>query len=287
MSFNFWLGSAASFFELLRDIEVAIEKYGSLNAMKHQIELRASEDDEADFNPVSYDLIGNVAVIGIEGSTIARSSFFSQIFGIPSYEDIKARFIQAHDDPEAKAVVMTIDTNGGTSEGVFSLSRFIYEFNAKIMPVISYDISKQLSAGLVYGSAGGQMIADQDASIGSIGAIYVHREITEALKMEGIKATVFRSAPYKALGTPYEKLNDTAKQEIEAELMLGHNKFVDTLAHNTGVKVETVHTWATGKVFAADKALNMGLLDSIQPVENVIAKLNKKLENAPRTAALR
>jgi ClpP class serine protease len=131
------------------------------------------------------------------------------------------------------------------------------------------------------------MIADQDASIGSIGAIYVHREITEALKMEGIKATVFRSAPYKALGTPYEKLNDTAKQEIEAELMLGHNKFVDTLAHNTGVKVETVHTWATGKVFAADKALNMGLLDSIQPVENVIAKLNKKLENAPRTAALR
>jgi signal peptide peptidase SppA len=288
MSFNFWLGNSDSFFELLRDIEVAVEKYGSLNAMRHQIELRSNNDDEEhDFNPVSYDLAGNVAIIGIEGSTIARSSFFSQIFGIPSYEDIKARFIQAHEDPEAKAALMTINTNGGMSDGVFSLSRFIYDFNAKIMPVISYNIAKQLSAGLVYGSAAGQMISDQDASIGSIGAILVHREITEALKMEGIKATVFRSAPYKALGTPYEKLTDVAKEEIQSELMMSHNKFVDTLAHNTGVKVETVHTWATGKVFDAKQALTMGLLDSIQPIENVIAKLNKKLENAPRSAALR
>jgi signal peptide peptidase SppA len=284
---NFWLGSAASFYDLMHDIEVAMEKYGSLKAMQHQIELRSNSDEETDWNPVTYDLVGNVAVVGIDGHTVARSSFFSQIFGIPSYEDIKNRFIQAHEDPAAKAVLMAIDTQGGTSEGIFSLSRFIYDFNAKIMPVVSYDLANQNSAGLVYGSAAGQMIADYEAEIGSIGALFVHREITEALKMDGIKATVFRSAPYKALGTPYEKLTDVAKKEIEDHLMMSHNKFVETLAHNTGVEVAKVHTWATGKVFQAKEALNMGLLDSIQPIENVIAKLNKKLENAPRTAALR
>lgn len=286
---NFWLGSATSFFDLLNDIEVAMEKYGSLKAMKHQVELRSNCDDEEekDWNPVTYDLVGNVALVGIEGNTIARSSFFSQIFGIPSYEDIKARFVQAHDDPEVKSVLMAIDTQGGTSEGIFSLSRFIYDFNKKVMPVVSYDLSSQNSAGLVYGSAAGQMVADYEAEIGSIGAIFVHREITEALKMDGIKATVFRSAPYKALGTPYEKLTDLAKKEIETHLMMSHNKFVETLSHNTGVEESKVHTWATGKVFQAKEALNMGLLDSIQPIENVIAKLNKKLENAPRSAALR
>jgi signal peptide peptidase SppA len=238
-------------------------------------------------NPVTYQVAGSVAILGIEGSTIARSSFFSQLFGIPSYDDIKQRFVEAHEDPMVKSVLMAIDTNGGTSEGIFGLSRFIYDFNKNVMPVVSYDLAKQHSAGLVYGSAAGQMVAEQDSEIGSIGAIFVHREITEMLKKDGVKATVFRSAPFKALGSPYEKLNETAREDIEASLMRSHNKFVETLAHNTGVEKETVASWATGKVFEAKQALNMGLLDSIQPIENVVAKLNKKLENAPRSAALR
>lgn len=287
--FNFWLGSGASLYSVLNDIEVAMLKYGSLNAMRHQIKLDSCNDDgdEKDWNPVSYDVSGSVAVLGIEGPTIPRSSFFSQLFGIVSYEDIKTRFVEAHEDPEVKSVVMYVDSGGGAEEGVWSLSRFIHDFNSKVMPVVSYDSANQHSAALVYGSAAGQMISDEDSSIGSIGALYVHKEITEMLKMEGIKATVFRSAPYKALGIPYEKLTEIGKEKIMSNLMIAHNKFVDTLAHNTGVKVEAVHTWATGDVFPAKQGLAMGLLDSIQPIENVVAKLNKKLENAPRTAALR
>lgn len=283
--FNFWLGNGASLYSVLNDIEVAMSKYGSLNAMRHQIKLDSEDNEERDWNPVSYDVSGSVAVLGIEGPTIPRSSFFSQLFGIVSYEDIKTRFVEAHEDPQVKAVMMYIDSGGGAADGAFALSRFIFDFNQKVMPTISYDASTQHSAALVYGSAAGQMISDQDSSIGSIGAVYVHKEITEMLKMDGIKATVFRSAPYKALGIPYEKLTDIGKEKIMKELMMTHNQFVDTLAHNTGIKVETVNTWATGEVFPAKQGLAMGLLDSIQPVENVIAKLNKKLENAPRSAA--
>lgn len=280
-----WLGTAESLFAVMRDIDAAIERYGSLNAMHHQIELRHDDDDDCEMNPVEYQLVGSVAVLSISGPTITKSSFFSRIFGIPSYQDIKERFVQAHDDHAVKAVLLDIDSPGGNADGCFSLSRFIFDFNKSVMPVISFDNNDQCSAAVLYGSAAGTMIADQDASIGSIGAVGVHKEITEALKMNGIKATVFRSAPYKALGLPYEKLSDTAREEIQKDLMKSHDHFVSTLSHNTGVELKSVKTWATGKVFDAEEALKMGLLDSVQPIENVIANLNKRLENAPRKGA--
>lgn len=282
---NLWLGTAASLAEFLRDVETAINKYGSLNAMRHQVQHLIADDEEYDPNPVSYEVLGNVAVLGIDGPTITKSSFFSQLFGIPSYDDIRVRLNQAHEESQSgnvKSVVLNIDSPGGAADGCFALSSFIFDFNKKVMPVISYDNNSQCSAAVLYGSAAGQMIADPYAEIGSIGAVSVHKEITEMLKMEGIKATVFRSAPYKALGLPYEKLSDLAKEEIQANLMKSHNRFVGALSENTGIDLKTVQTWATGKVFDAGDALKMGLLDSIQPFENVIANLNKRLENAPR-----
>lgn len=278
---NLWFGTAESLMSLARDMKAVEEKYGSLNAARHQVKL-LSDDDDYDPNPVSYETIGSVAVLGINGPTVTKSNFWTQLLGIASYDDIKVRMNEAFEDPSVKGVMLNIDSPGGNADGCFSLSDFIYEFNAKVMPVVSYDNNSQCSAAVLYGSAAGQMIGDKYAEIGSIGAVAVHREITKALEMAGIKATVFRSAPYKALGLPYEKLTDAAKEEIQTDLMRGHNRFVAAVSHNTGIKLETVQSWATGKVFEANDALKMGLLDSIQPFENVIANLNKRLENAPR-----
>jgi ClpP class serine protease len=150
------------------------------------------------------------------------------------------------------------------------------------MPVISYNTAQQASAAVLYGSGAGQMIAQEESEIGSIGAVAVHREITKQLEMNGIKATVFRSAPYKALGLPYEKLSDMAAKEIQDDIDRSHDRFVTVLAENTGTAKATVSKWASGKSFEAAEAVKMGLLDSIQPIENVIANLNKRLENAPR-----
>lgn len=282
MESSLWMGTDTSFHAYVRDVQAAIDKYGSLNAMPHLVKMSGQYDEEGDYNPVGIRTEGAVAILDIEGPTVTKSSFFSQVFGIVAYDDIQNRFMEAHDDPAIKAVLMNIDSGGGNAEGVFKLGRFINEFNASVMPVISYDANRQCSAALLYGSGAGQMIADQDSEIGSIGCIAVQKEFTKMLEMAGIKATVFRSAEFKALGQPYEKLSDTAKAQIQEDVMRVHRQFVNTLVENTGNDLKVVNSWANGKVFEASQALKMGLLDSVQPIERVVATLNKRLENAPR-----
>ena len=282
MEHTLWRGNEESFLSVVAQEEAAKKKFGSLKLMEHEYRLAGNYSDEEDYNPVLVRVEGSVGILDIDGPTISKSSFFSQIFGIPAYDDIQNRLIEMHDDPMIKAVLLNIDSPGGNVDGVFKLGRFIRDFNAAVMPVISYDANDQSSAAVLYGSAAGQMIADQDSSIGSIGCIAIHREVTEMMKMAGIKHTVFRSAEFKALGQQVEKLSDKASEQIQEQVMQAHNQFVNVLAENTGNQPKVVASWATGKVFPAQEALKLGLLDSIQPIESVVATLNKRLENAPR-----
>lgn len=239
-------------------------------------------DDEEDNNPVGLDVVGNVGVMTISGGTVTSSNWLTRLFGIVSYGDIKERFYQAGEDPNIKGVLMRVETSGGMAEGVGGLSTFISNFNNKVKPVVAHTETKAFSAGYWYGTAGQRTVMGEDARVGSVGAILVHTEYTEAMKQNGIKATVFRSAPYKALGTPYEKLDEKATAELTREVNFWHSKFVKGIAGNLGLDEEKVkNTIANGKTYSAEEAPALGMVHSVLSFEETVGKLNAALENKP------
>lgn len=268
-----WLGTERSAYEYQEILKQMTAKYGAVS-------MRAPDDDSAD-NPVGYQVVGGVAIISIRGSTVSNTSFWTRELGVATYPDMKEQMARAADDKKVKFIVQHIDSPGGAAAGVKPYAKFVSQINEHVKPVISFTSGTMASAALWYGTAAGLTIADEDARIGSLGAILVHQEYVDQLKMDGVTATVFRTSPFKAMGNPYEKLDEVAKEEIMRELMDMHMGFVKGIATNRNLEVSYVaEKIATGRVYNVRDAMGLKLVDKEMNFDQLIAKLGKVPYNA-------
>lgn len=267
-----WLGTERSAYEYQEVLKQMTAKHGAIS-------MRAPDDDSAD-NPVGYQVVDGVAIISIKGSTVSNTSFWTRELGIATYPDMKEQVARAADDKKVKFIVQHIDSSGGAAAGVKSYAKFVSQINEHVKPVVSFTSGTMASAALWYGTAAGLVIADEDARLGSLGVILVHQEYSDQLKMEGITATVFRTSPYKAMGNPFEKLDEVSTGEITRELLDIHVGFVKGIA--TYRRLETAYVSeniATGRVYNVQDALALKLVDKEMNFDQLIAKLSKVPHN--------
>lgn len=265
----------------LKALNHAIElKYGSVQLMEAQLR----HDDDEDRNPVGYELMGNVGVISVNGTTCTESSWLTRYFSMPSYDDIKQRFAEASADG-SKVIVLKPNTPGGAAIGVGALSEFISLFNTKVKPVVTHTSGQMCSAAVWYGTAGSLTLSDRDADIGSVGAVNVYSSSFRMYEQMGIDNEVIRSAPLKAFPSGIEAISKKGKEVLQERVDVWGNRFITGLSENLGIPAEKVkNTIASGKVFTAQQALSLGLINKIIPFEQLIANLNSKYDNKPVTA---
>lgn len=288
-----WLGTEASFYEYAKRRDAMLDKYGTENtavlAFRNGRDQYDDEDDNDGFyypNPVAYSVMANVAVIEVSGGTISTTSNFSRLIGIPSYEDIKMRLQQAYEDEDANSVLLRLSTPGGSARGAFSLSKFIHNYNNNVKPIVSYTDTSVASAGVLYGTAAASLLADEYAEVGSIGAVLTFTEVSQRLKAEGIGVKVFRSAPYKGVPNSMEKLSAKGEEVLSELVSRSHDQFVETLSTNLGLSAEHINTHiASGKMFAAQHAVDLGLVKSITSFEKLVATMSTMYQNTSTPAA--
>lgn len=269
MNDHIWLGSRESW-DYVERLRVSAEANPQL-----------FNNELSDENPVGLQLVGDkLAVISVSGPTISNSTFWSRIFGVPAYTDIAERLLEASDNSAVKAILIKLDTPGGDAKGVSKLSKLIAELSDKVKPIVTFNDGSMASAGLWYGTASTQVISDEDGMTGSLGAIAVHTEMSELRKKSGIVDTIIRSAPQKALATPYEPLSAEGRKTIEEAIDRYHNSFVKSVATNRQLEKAYVDSEiASGKMFTSKEALKLKLIDRVLPFEQVVARMLKGIDN--------
>lgn len=287
-----WYGSEEDALHYEAGMRTYIERFGSLTApaLDAGVMLRDDDDDERDDNPVQITRYDNLAVLDISGGLASETSRFTRWYGMTTYQDIKERFVNLADDNDIGGILLNFNTNGGNAEGCSLLARFIREYSNKVKPVFSFTGSKAFSAGYWLFAGGARTFMDEDAKIGSVGCIAVHFEVTEMYKQMGIKPRVFRSAPNKALGSPYEKLTDKAAEKMQKDVDFWHVRFVNGIAGLTGLDPTVVgKTIATGDTFDCTEAAERGMVTGVLSFETAVDKLSKvvakKKPNPASTAA--
>ena len=287
--YQIWLGSEEALEAHHARRNAVTAKFGDAALLKLQCD---SDDDDNKYdgfrwpNPVGYEVQDSVAVITVSGGTESATTWLSRLYGIPTYQDIRFRLMEAYEDAQVKSVMLRLDTPGGYAKGAFALSEFIDSYNKKIKPVISFTDGEVASAGVAYGSAAAGIFADQYAMVGSIGAVAVFMEFSQMLKQNGINVKVARSAPYKAVPNRYEKLDEKGEEILNEMVMRGHNQFVDVLSKNIGISVEQINkNIANGKMFTAQEAVSLGLAQGVTTFEKLVATMHAKYQNTTTTAA--
>ena len=259
--------NAAAVYDLKERLLKGVETYG------HQVMGWDDDDDDELPNPVVYRIESGVAIAKIKGAMIANTSWLSRIYGIVSYQDIQEVLAKLVRNQDVQTIVLDYDTPGGSFAGIAECGRAIQAVD-KVKPVYSYVSGSAHSGGAWLSTAARAVYGvPESSSYGSIGVIVVHTEVSRLRQEIGYNDTVFRSAPKKALGTPYEPLSDEARAEINSDISYIHDLFVSALSSHLSKPFSDIAKIATGATFWAPRALELGLVSKLLPIEELVGTL--------------
>jgi signal peptide peptidase SppA len=209
------------------------------------------------------DIRDGVAVIPVRGVLAKRMNLMTAISGGTSMEMLKKDIQAALDDDTVEAVILDVDSPGGTVAGTMELATWLYARRGT-KPIKAFANEQMASAAYWIGSAADSISAQATAQIGSIGVITAHYDYSQYDARNGVKRTFLTAGKYKAMGNDAEPLSQEARDYIQEHLDQVYTLFVDDVARNRGVSAkQVISNMADGKVFLAAQAMETGLIDNL------------------------
>lgn len=224
-----------------------------------------------------YEVIDGVAVIPVEGVLGKRMNMFMQISGGSSTQIIANDFRAALDDQAAKAVMLLIDSPGGTVDGTQDLASLIYESRG-IKPVYSLADGLMASAAAWIGTAAERVyLTNETVHAGSIGVVTAHEDWSKHEEKQGIKTTEIYAGKYKRIVSEFKPLSEEGAKYLQDMVDYIYSVFVNDVARNRGADPEMVlKNMADGRLFIGSQAVKAGLVDGIRTFEEVVAELKAR-----------
>jgi capsid assembly protease len=240
-----------------------------------KLDLKAMEDKLISFGEIeeaNYDIINGNAIIPIKGSLMKNPSAFSRIFyGARGTKDISTLISAALKNSSAERIILDIDSPGGTVDGTQELANFIYDNRGK-KEIVAYSDGMIASAAMWIASAADKRyISGDTVELGSIGVYMMHADFSKMNKEMGINITELYAGKYKTAASPNKPLDKESKEYLQAQIDYLYSIFVEDVARNLGVSVETVLSdMADAKIFIGKQAITAGLVDGVSTFDELI-----------------
>ena len=259
---DYWAGTEASH-----------ERYASAMRSAAAQALSSAPDDGAE--PGLFEAHGNVGVVRIKGALTNREVRWS---GLTSYGSIRNAVVEAALREDMDGILLDIDSGGGSVNGLSDLGQLI-QMVGTVKPVVAYSGGDMASAAYWIGASASEIYASDTATVGSIGVVAVHMDQSKLLSDMGITPTVFRAGEFKALASPYEKLSDAAREQVQRKIDALEAVFVAHVAKARGRAPAYVRgRLAEGREFVGAQALDAGLVDGITAIDALVSRMQSRID---------
>ncbi|HVS73130.1 MAG TPA: S49 family peptidase [Phycisphaerae bacterium] len=236
-----------------------------------------STDDSTDDESMDEGAIrpeGNIAVIHLCGTLMKQQSSMDES---TSTVVVRRQVRMVKDDPRFAGAIICMDSPGGTVAGTSDLAADIADL-AEAKPVIG--LVEDLCASACYwcGSQCTELYASNGtALVGSIGTLIATYDYSKWAEQEGIEAKVYATGDLKAAGFPGAKI--TPEQDAYFQTIVDETQkyFVQGVATGRGMSIESVNKAATGAVYLAGEAQDLGLIDGIKSFDDCLARMSELL----------
>ncbi len=259
---------------------VEIQSIAVAHAAGHSIDIAAVEariGKPLENQAQGYDVIDGVAIVPVEGVIAPKMNMLSQISGGASHALVRRDIAAALVDPQVHSIVMAVDSPGGTVAGTDNLAQFIAAARGA-KPIIAWTAGTMASAAYWIGSAADSVqLGDKNATLGSIGVVAKHVDVSRAQEAAGVKTTEIVAGKYKRVASEYGPLTEEGRAHLQDQVDAYYANFVDAVAqHRSRTATDVVATMAEGRVFIGQQAIDAGLADGITSLEALIASLNQQ-----------
>jgi protease-4 len=195
----------------------------------------------------------------IEGDYIARIFIDGMIL---DDFDRTTKLKNIAEDKRVKAVIMHINSPGGTVVGGESLFNSIRKISAE-KPVVSVMGDVAASAAYMTAIASDYIVAHQGSVTGSIGVIAQSYEFTELAEKAGVRFHTFKSSPLKGGPIPTEPLSPEMRASMDERIADIYEMFVDMVASRRPLPKQRVYELANGNTYTGRQAIKIGLIDAL------------------------
>lgn len=206
-----------------------------------------------------------VEVIYVQGVMLTGS--VPAGFGVATSEDITKSLNDAFDDNSVKAIVMRVNSPGGSpaaAEEILSAMRKIDK------PIVISMGDVAASAAYYISAPADRIIANPDTITGSIGVIWEFQKRSEFYEKEGTSFYIAKSGEMKDMGGDWRGLSDDEKRYADQVIAESYGRFVSEVASGRNLTLSKVKDLADGRVYTGAKAKELGLVDELGSLDDAI-----------------
>lgn len=216
----------------------------------------------------AYMIDRGVAVIDLDGVITKNGSYYGS-----SAADCAACIQAAQSDPEVNAILLRIDSPGGTTPGIDELANAVA---ASGKPCYAFAEDQATSAAYYVGSQARKLVANRSAAMGGIGVYRVIVDSSAAAEKEGLKVHVVKSGERKGDGVPGTPIPDEMLDEAQKLVDAAHDQFVRAVASGRKMSLTKTKELADGRVYTASEAKTLGLIDEVRAYGEYLDSIAEK-----------
>ena len=266
------------------DFAKAAIEYGIIDQLSNRREFRdylysiapGEEDDEinivgmnaymnsVEMEPIFEESESNVGVIIAKGSIVDGSAGPGSIAG----DDFVKIIRKAYNDESVKALVLRVDSGGGSAYASEVIADELEKFKNSGRPIIASMGGVAASGGYYISTPADKILAERHTITGSIGVGGFLPTFERALEYIGINEDGVSTVDTTT--SVAESLTEKDKALLQMGTDLVYDKFITKVADNRGVTKEEIDQIARGKVWIGSKALEIGLVDEIAGIDRAI-----------------
>jgi len=178
-------------------------------------------------------------------------------------------------DPTISAVVLRIDSGGGSAEAAERIWRAIRKLSEK-KPVIASLGAVAASGGYYIASAADEIFAEPSTITGSIGIFMGKADFSELMKKVGINVTAFKEGSDKVdMSSFYRPFTTEEIEKLKGEINYVYNIFLDRVAEGRKMDKNSVDTIARGRIWSGARAREIGLVDKMGSFLDAVERARK------------
>ena len=203
------------------------------------------------------------AVIRVRG-VISESSESNAFTTTQNASSIAKRIRALADKKEVKALLLDINSPGGTVAAVQDIYNALNYFRAQNKPVVALMRDVAASGGFYIAMAADKIVAQPGTMTGSIGVILQTTNAQELLRKIGVDMNAIKSGQNKDIGAIYKELTEEQKLLLQEMIDETYQQFFEAVKQGRpNMDVNTLRVYADGRIFTGAKAQTLGLIDGL------------------------
>ncbi|MDJ0984594.1 MAG: signal peptide peptidase SppA [Desulfobacterales bacterium] len=227
---------------------------------------------------------GKVLVIHIRG-TISDAPRRRIVTTRPSMlQEVVSHLRKAEKDPEIKALLLKINSPGGSATASDILYHEIVAFKQKTGAKVVVAMMNVAASGGYYISLPADYILAHPTTVtGSVGVVFLRPDVAGLMNKIGIGVEVRKTGRNKDMGSPFRQATEEEIQIVQNLIDRLGERFLDLIDAHRRIDSQHLEQISTARIFLADDALKLGLIDRVGYLPDAVHEA-KRLAELPENA---